>query len=69
MEHMELETLGHAAERNRKAPQVIEIGLDAIGAEPVLTINELKHFYAHDVVTAVVFLNELEDLGTANLMK
>ena len=58
--YVELETLNYAAEKRLKPPRVIEIGLNAIKARPVLTINGQQHFDAGDVCEAINFLDGLE---------
>jgi len=57
---MNLESLGHAAERLQVDPGLIETGLKANEAAPKLTLNGLRYWQASDVDKAAKWIAETE---------
>ena len=57
---MNLQSLGDAAQQHQIDPGLIEVGLRAIEAEPVLVLNALRYFRSADLNEAVRWIRETE---------
>ena len=56
-----LETLGRAAERLSCDPKLLQTGLRANEATPVLVLNGLRYYRSADLERAVVWVREMEN--------
>jgi len=53
-----VETVAHACARLQASPRAVREALRAIGAEPLLVVNDLQHFSEDDVQRAAARLQQ-----------